>query len=76
MDQFSIAFERQYYGKGERTFACKNCGLVVIVEFGAYTGGPLAYDDYAKCKNCGLEYTNQSELSELLRARRVLNRRS
>ena len=30
-----------------------NCGATVLVEFGAYSGGPLAYDDFAKCPACG-----------------------
>ena len=43
---------------------------VVTVEFGDYVGGPLAYDDYTKCKNCGKEYTNQAEIGQLVTAKR------
>jgi DNA replicative helicase MCM subunit Mcm2 (Cdc46/Mcm family) len=53
----------------ERTLDCANCGATVTVEFGDYVGGPLAYDYYAKCKNCGKEYTNHAEISKLVTAR-------
>ena len=56
--------------KEERTLDCTNCGAKVTVEFGDYVGGPLAYDDYAKCENCGKEYANQAEIGKLVTARR------
>jgi DNA-directed RNA polymerase subunit M/transcription elongation factor TFIIS len=58
--------------KGDRTFDCKNCGASIIVEFGTYTGGPLAYDDYAKCRNCGKEYKDSAEIDQLVTAKRAL----
>jgi transcription elongation factor Elf1 len=61
--------------KQERTFDCTNCGASVIVEFGTYLGGPLAYDDYAKCKNCGREYTDQAEIDNLVAAKRALTKK-
>jgi transcription elongation factor Elf1 len=61
--------------KQERTFDCTNCGASVIVEFGTYVGGPLAYDDYAKCKNCGREYTDQAEIDNLVAAKRALTKK-
>lgn len=58
----------------ERTFDCTYCGTSVIVEFGAYVGGPLAYDDYAKCTNCGKEYARQGEIDKLVAAKRALKK--
>jgi transcription elongation factor Elf1 len=63
-------------GKQERTFDCANCGATVIVEFGTYVGGPLAYDDYAKCKNCDQEYTDQAEIDKLVATKRALNKKN
>jgi DNA-directed RNA polymerase subunit M/transcription elongation factor TFIIS len=54
----------------ERTLDCTNCGTTVTVEFGDYVGGPLAYDSFAKCKNCGKEYTDHAEISRLVTSRR------
>ena len=58
----------------KRTFDCANCGATVVVEIGAYLGGPFAYDDYAKCKNCGREYSNQAEIGKLVAVKRALQR--
>jgi hypothetical protein len=58
----------------EQTFDCKNCGATVIVEFGTYTGGPLAYDYYAKCGNCRQEYDDPPEIERLMSAKRALNK--
>ena len=55
----------------ERQFECANCGTVVLVEFGAYLGGPLAYDDFAKCPACGKEYSDQAEIARLVAVRRA-----
>jgi predicted RNA-binding Zn-ribbon protein involved in translation (DUF1610 family) len=55
----------------ERQFGCTNCGTTVLVEFGAYSGGPLAYDDFAKCPSCGKEYSDQAEIARLVAARRA-----
>jgi transcription elongation factor Elf1 len=54
----------------ERMFECASCGHIVVVEFGKDVGGPkaLAYDDYAKCKHCGEEYTNQAQIDDLVTA--------
>jgi hypothetical protein len=60
----------------DEPFDCKNCGATVIVEFGAYTGGPLAYDYYAKCSTCCEEYNDSAEIERLVSAKRALNRRS
>jgi DNA replicative helicase MCM subunit Mcm2 (Cdc46/Mcm family) len=54
----------------ERTFDCANCGGTVTVEFGNYVGGPLAYDNYGKCKNCGKEYTDHAEVGKRVMAKR------
>jgi hypothetical protein len=59
----------------EQTFDCKNCGATVIVEFGTYTGGPLAYDNSAKCSNCRKEYNDPAEIDRLVSAKRALNKR-
>ena len=61
--------------KQERTFDCANCGVTVIVEFGTYVGGPLAYDDYAKCENCGKEYADQAEIDSLVATKRALRKK-
>jgi hypothetical protein len=58
--------------KRDRTFDCGNCGATVIVDFGTYTGGPLAYEDYAKCRNCGKEYNDSAEIEQLVTAKRTL----
>jgi len=63
-------------GKQELTFDCVNCETTVVVEFGTYRGGPFAYDDYAKCNNCGREYTNQIEIDNLVRAKRALTKKN
>ena len=33
---------------------------------------PLRNDDYAKCKNCAREYTDQAEINKLVAAKRAL----
>ena len=59
----------------DKTFECKSCGATVIVEFGTYTGGPLAYDYYTKCSNYDQEYNDPAEIDRLVRAKRALNKR-
>jgi len=53
----------------ERQFDCTNYGTTVLVEFGVYPGGPLAYDHFAKCLTCGKEYSDQAEIARLVAAR-------
>jgi predicted RNA-binding Zn-ribbon protein involved in translation (DUF1610 family) len=54
-----------------RQFDCTQCGGTVAVELGVYFGGPLAYDHFAKCPTCGKEYSDQTEISRLVSARRA-----
>ena len=58
----------------QQTFDCKNCGETVTVEFGTYTGGPLAYEYYAKCNHCRQEYNDPAEIGRLVRAKRAMNK--
>ena len=63
--------------KQGRTFDCTNHEATVVVEFGTYIGGsPLAYDDYAKCENCGQEYTDQAEMDNLVATKRALTKKN
>ena len=55
----------------ERQLECTSCGATVLVEFGTYSGGPLAYDDFAKCPACGKEYSDQAEIARLVAVRRA-----
>jgi len=60
----------------DQTFDCKNCGALVVVEFGTYTGGPLAYEYYARCNDCRTEYNDRAEIERLVSAKRALNKRT
>jgi hypothetical protein len=44
--------------------------------FQVITEGPLAYDDYGKCKNCSREYTDQIEIHKLVAIKRALLKKS
>jgi DNA-directed RNA polymerase subunit RPC12/RpoP len=70
LNRYRLDPGRTFMIQEERTFDCANCGATVTVELGNYVGGPLAYDYYGKCKNCGKEYTNDAEIGKLVTARR------